>query len=85
MNMEVFAQIVAVGSGVAAVFQFAVLRPLNMAITRLDITLEKMERQLAKMEQQTHSLEVKLAEVDQRAKAAHDRLDEILKIWSGRK
>ena len=80
MNMEIFAQIVAVASGLAAAFHFAVLRPLNESITRLDYTLQRMDDQLHKMEEAHHLLDVKVAEIDQRAKSAHARLDELMKM-----
>lgn len=80
MNMEVLAQIVAVGSGIAAAFHFAVLKPLNEAIVRLDYTLQRMDDQLHKMEDAHHLLDIKVTEIDQRAKAAHARLDELMKM-----
>lgn len=80
MNVEVLAQIVAIAGGIGTVFHFAVLRPLNEAIVRLDCTLQRMDSQLRQMEDAHHLLDVKVAEVDQRAKSAHARLDELMKM-----
>ncbi len=80
MNLEILAQIVAVASGIAAAFHFAVLKPLNEAILRLDYTLRRMDEQLQKMEEAHHLLDIKVTEIDQRAKAAHARLDELMKM-----
>ena len=78
--MEILAQIVAVASAFATAFHFAVLRPLNEAIIRLDDTLRRMDAQLHAMEEAHHLLDVKVAEIDQRAKSAHARLDELMKM-----
>ena len=80
MNWETMAQIAAVASGLGTVFHFAILRPLNEAIVRLDCTLKRMEDQLQKMEEAHHLLDRKVAEIDQRAKSAHARLDELMKM-----
>ena len=80
MNMETFAQIVAVASAFAAAFHFAVLRPLDNTISRIEKMLDKFEERANKEEQARHEMEIKLAEVDQRARSAHARLDEITKI-----
>ena len=80
MNMEMFAQIVAVASGFAAAFHFSVLRPLDNSISRIEKMLDKFEDRANREEQARHEVEIRLAEVDQRARSAHARLDEITKI-----
>ena len=80
MNMEMFVQIVAVASTFAAAFHFAVLRPLDNSISRIEKMLDKFEERADREEAARHEIAVKLAEVDQRARSAHARLDEITKI-----
>lgn len=80
MNMEVLAQILAVASAMGAAFHFAVLRPLDNSISRIEKMLDKFEERANREETARHEMEIKLAEVDQRARSAHARLDEITKI-----
>lgn len=80
MNWETMGQIVSVAGLCATAFHFAVLKPLNEAIIRLDDTLRRMDAQLHAMEEAHHLLDVKVAEIDQRAKSAHARLDELMKM-----
>ena len=84
MNMEILAQIVAVASAFAAAFHFAVLRPLDNTISRIEKMLDKFEERANREESARQEMAVKLAEVDQRARSAHARLDEITKILSAR-
>ncbi len=80
MNLEILSQIIAVASAIAAVFHFAVLRPLDNSINRIEKMLDKFEERADRAEQARHEIDIKLAEVDQRARSAHARLDEITKI-----
>ena len=84
MNTEIFAQIVAVASALGAAFHFAVLRPLDNTISRIEKMLDKFEERATMEEKARHEVEIRLAEVDQRARSAHARLDEITKILSDR-
>jgi len=80
MNWEMMGQIVSVAGLCATAFHFAVLKPLNEAILRLDCTLQRMDNQLRQIEEAHHLLDVKVAEIDQRSKSAHARLDELMKM-----
>lgn len=80
MNLEILSQIIAVASAIAAVFHFSVLRPLDNSITRIEKMLDKFEERADREEQARHEIDIKLAEVDQRARSAHARIDEITKI-----
>jgi hypothetical protein len=80
MNLEILSQIIAVASAIGAVFHFAVLRPLDNSINRIEKMLEKFEKWADREEQARHEIDIKLAEVDQRARSAHARIDEITKI-----
>lgn len=80
MNMEILAQIVAVASFIAAAFHFSVLRPLDNTISRIEKMLDKFEERVNREEGRRREMEIKLAEVDQRARSAHARLDELTSV-----
>lgn len=84
MNMEMLVQIIAVASAFAAAFHFSVLRPLDNSISRIEKMLDKFEERADREEAARHEIDIKLAEVDQRARSAHARLDEITKILADR-
>lgn len=84
MNWETMGQIVAVASGISAAFHFAVLRPLDIAIKRIEKMLDKMDERFEREEQARHDVEIKVAQIDQRTRAAHARIDEITKILAER-
>lgn len=56
-----------------------VLRPLNTAIMELRIAAKELRSDLRTAEERRQQLEIKVAEIDQRAKSAHNRLDEFIK------
>ena len=84
MNWEVMGQIVAVASGISAAFHFAVLRPLDIAIKRIEKMLDKMDERFEREEAARHDVEIKVAEIDQRARSAHARIDELTKILAAK-
>ena len=84
MNFETMGQIVAVASGISAAFHFAVLRPLDIAIKRIEKMLDKMDERFEREEAARHDVEIKVAEIDQRARSAHARIDEITKILAAK-
>lgn len=61
------------------VFSYFILRPLNNAIVELRVAVKELRSDLRTAEERRQQLEIKVAEIDQRAKAAHNRLDEIIK------
>lgn len=72
-------QISIVAGFIGSVFTYVVLRPLNATITDLRYTIKDLRKDLKDSEERRHMLEIKLAEVDQRARVAHSRIDEIVK------
>ena len=84
MNWETMGQIVAVASGISAAFHFAVLRPLDIAIKRIEKMLDKMDERFEREEAARHDVEIKVAEIDQRARSAHARIDELTKILAAK-
>ncbi len=65
------------------VFSYFILKPLNNAIVELRVAVKELRSDLRTAEERRHNMEVRMAEIDQRAKAAHNRLDEIIK-WGER-
>lgn len=61
------------------VFSYFILRPLNNAIVELRVAVRELRSDLRTAEERRQQLEIKVAEIDQRAKAAHNRLNEIIK------
>ena len=84
MNLEMLGQIIAVASAFAAAFHFSVLRPLDNSISRIEKMLDKFEERADRAEVERHHMDVKIAEIDQRARSAHARLDEVTKILADR-
>ncbi len=80
MNWETMAQITAVAGGLATVFHFAVLRPLNETLMRLNEAVKLLRDELRKIQELHQMLEIKVAEIDQRARSAHERLDELMRF-----
>jgi predicted nucleic acid-binding Zn-ribbon protein len=60
-----------------AVFQYIVLRPLNHAIENLNGAVKELRNELQTAEERRHEMELKLVEVDQRARSAHHRIDKL--------
>lgn len=62
---------------VCAVFSYVVLQPLNTTILELRAAVKELRSDLRTAEDRRHDLEIKIAEIDQRAKSLHHRLDEL--------
>jgi predicted nucleic acid-binding Zn-ribbon protein len=62
---------------VAGVFSYVILRPLNKAISDLNKAINDLRMDLLTAEDRRHELEIKVAEIDQRARAAHHRIDRL--------
>lgn len=59
------------------VFSFVILRPLNLAIDNLNKVVNELRQELMTAENRWHELEIKVAEIDQRARSAHHRIDRL--------
>jgi len=81
MNWEVMGQIVAVASAIGSVFHFAVLRPLNESIIGLKEVTKELKSELQEIRAQHQAIAIEVAKIDQRAKAAHARIDELMNVW----
>lgn len=76
--MEVFkdlAPATVVLTFLGAVFSYFILRPLYTAISELRLTIRELREEVRQNEERRHTLEIKLAEVDQSSKSAHHRID----------
>lgn len=81
MNWETMGQIVAVASAIGSVFHFAVLRPLNESIIGLKEIMKELKAEMQDIRVEHQAMAVEIAKIDQRAKAAHNRIDEIMSVW----
>jgi hypothetical protein len=61
----------------AGVFSYVILKPLNKAISKLDTAINELRMDLLTAEDRRHELEVKVAEIDQRARSNTHRLDRL--------
>lgn len=59
-----------------AVFSHFVLAPLEAAIKSLQETCKDIRTEIKEAGSRRHELELKVIEIDQRAKSAHHRLDD---------
>jgi len=80
MGLEELEHIAVVLGLLGGLFHFAVLRPLYNAITRFERAIEELREDIRRNEERWHAMSVKIAEIDQRARSAHHRLDEIVDI-----
>ena len=62
---------------VAGVFSYVILKPLNKAISDLNRSIGELRMDLLTAEDRRHELEIKVAEIDQRARSAHHRIDRL--------
>lgn len=60
-----------------AIFSYVVIRPLNAAILRLQESIDKLSDELKSHGSKLHSLEIRITEVDNRAKSNSHRIDKI--------
>lgn len=60
-----------------SIFSYVILRPLNNAIVELREAIKEMRKEIKEDEEDRHKMELRMAEIDQRARAAHNRLDEL--------
>ena len=70
MSLDTIVQILTVAATCGAAFHWVCLRPLNESITKLNTMVDKQTKIIGEAQ-------IKLAEVDQRARSAHHRIDEL--------
>ena len=62
---------------VGGVFSWIILRPLNSAIENLNKAVKELRMELLTAEGRRHELELKVAEVEQRAKSNTHRINRL--------
>lgn len=75
MDVNVLASWTVVLGFVGGVFSWIVLRPLNNAIENLNKAVGELRMELLTAEGRRHDLELKVAEIDQRAKSNTHRIN----------
>ena len=80
MGLEELEHIAVVLGLLGGLFHFAVLRPLYNAITRFEKAIEELREDIRRNEEKWNVISVKLAELDQRARSAHHRIDDLMDI-----
>jgi DNA-binding transcriptional MerR regulator len=71
------AQITIILSFFGAAFSFMILKPLNTAIKELKEAIDKLSAKFERVDERQRLLEVRVAELDQRTKSLHRRVDVI--------
>ena len=74
--LETGEQLVVILGFFGAVFSFAILRPLNNAIVKLELMISELRDDMRHNEERRHEMEIKIAEIDQRSRSAHHRMDD---------
>ena len=72
-----------IGGIISFLINAVVLKPLETTLARLQVTVDRLSEQLTRTEERWHDVDKKVAEIDQRARSAHRRLDEHIKFQHG--
>jgi hypothetical protein len=83
MDVNILASWTVVLGFVGGVFSWIILRPLNAAIENLNKAVGELRMELLTAEGRRHDLEVRVAEIDQRARSAHHRIDRLEGMENG--
>jgi F0F1-type ATP synthase membrane subunit b/b' len=57
------------------IFSYVILKPLNSAIESLHEAVKELRQEIRLGEERRHEMELKLADVEARARSAHHRID----------
>ena len=71
-------QITVIGGAIWSIISYAILRPLNQNIMRLEKSLDIMTVKIEEGNTRSRETEIKLAAVDASCRSAHRRLDVLL-------
>ncbi len=77
MDVNILASWTVVLGFVGGVFSWVVLRPLNTAIENLNKAVGELRMEILTVEGRWHDLELKVAEIEQRAKSNTHRLNRL--------
>lgn len=68
---------VAVVAFCCAAFSYVILRPLNLAIKALQLSVDKLTAAVNEIEAKRQSMDIRLTRVESSTASAHKRLDEL--------
>lgn len=74
-------QVSILGGAIWSVISYIILKPLNNTIERLDKSIDKLDGKTNDMLCRSYELERELAVIDQRARSAHHRLDDMTSFF----
>lgn len=80
MDLESMSHLVMIIGAVCGAINYFVLKPVSTQVTDIRVTVKEIQRELTNSREQIEEVKIKLAEVDQRARSAHHRIDGIVDI-----
>lgn len=75
--IAVIGPVTALLSLLGVIFNFSVLRPLNLSIRALNLTIDELRVQIRELEEKRQMTNERLVKVESSAKSAHHRIDYI--------
>ena len=77
LNLATTVQLIAIVTFIATVLNYTIIKPLKDSISALGVTIAKMDSTVERLVDNDVSLDRRLTIVEQSAKSAHHRIDEI--------
>ena len=77
IDLNTVVQTTVILTGICGLFNFVILRPLRMAIDELRGMIADIKRRADDDRNERHSIEIKLARVEDSTKSAHHRIDNL--------
>lgn len=77
LNLATTVQLIAIVTFIATVLNYTIIKPLKDSISALERTIAKMDGTVERLVDNDVSLDRRLTIVEQSAKSAHHRIDEI--------
>ena len=77
LNLATTVQLIAIVTFIATVLNYTIIKPLKDSISALERTIAKMDSTVERLVDNDVSLDRRLTIVEQSAKSAHHRIDEI--------
>ena len=74
-------QVSILGGAIWSVISYIVLKPIDNSINRLEKSIDKIDGKTDEINRRSYQLERELAVIDQRARSAHHRLDDMTKFF----
>ena len=77
LDLPTMVQLIAIVTFIATVLNYTIIKPLKYSISALERTIAKMDSTVERLVDNDVSLDRRLTIVEQSAKSAHHRIDEI--------